>query len=192
MKIGVDMDSVLAEIMIPLVNFHNDLYGTDLKLEDHIHYDLTKVWKCSNDEVLEKIDKFYRSSYFDKTQPVKGAKEGIGHLSKKHELIVITSRPYSIENKTLGWLAKHFPGTFKSVQHTNHINFDKSKKRDKSSVCMELGIKLMIDDCLEFAEDCAGKNIKVLLVDTPWNRSDKLHKNITRVLSWEEIVKLLS
>ena len=51
-----------------------------------------------------------------------------------------------------------------------------------------LGISLFIEDHLDFAYDCASLDIKILLMNMPWNQTKKLPENIIRVYSWKEIV----
>jgi len=58
----------------------------------------------------------------------------------------------------------------------------------KSDLCLKLGVEVLVDDCLEFAEECADKGIKVLLLDSPWNQTDSLPKNVKRMKNWDEIV----
>lgn len=187
MKIGVDLDSVLADIMPPLIDFHNTHYGTKSKLEDHVVYDLTTVWKCTKEEVIERLFKFYDSPHMDMTKPIKGAQEGIDYLKSKHTLILITSRPHSIESKTIDWLDLHFPKSFNDVYHTNQVSRKGSVHKKKSQVCKEIGTQTMIEDCLEYALDVSQTGIPVYLFDSVWNQNVHLPSNITRFYEWKEI-----
>ncbi len=191
MKIGVDMDSVLAEIMQPMVEFHNARYHTDLTFHDHTDYNLSKVWKCDPTDVLFRIFEYYESPYFDKVQPIEGAVEGIGRLSVSHDLYLITSRPHRIEHKTNAWLKKHFPDKFKKVLHTNQVSHSHEVRKTKSQVCKEEGISLMIDDAPDYAIDCAQAGIQVFLFPALWNKSVPEHKFIRPVAGWSEIVTLV-
>lgn len=191
MKIGVDMDSVIAEIIQPMVEFHNARYHTRLTLADHVDYNLSAVWKCDPATVLERIYEYYESPYFDRVQPVVGSERGIEYLSRKHELVLITSRPHSIEEKTNCWLDKHFPGKFKKVLHTNQISHSHEKRKKKSEVCREEGIALMIDDAVDYAVDCAQAGIQVYLFREAWNINAPVHANIRPVAGWEEIISIL-
>lgn len=191
MKIGIDMDSVIAEILGPMVEFHNRKYFTTLTSEDHTMYDLSAVWRCSPNEVLTRIYEYYESSFFDSVQPVEGSLQGVEYLYKKYDLYLITSRPHIIENKTASWLNTFFPGKFKKICHTNQISQEHEIKKMKSTVCKEEGIMHMIDDAPDYALDCASVNIQVYLFSAPWNYNYPRHKHIKPVKGWDEIVQLL-
>lgn len=191
MHIGVDIDSVIAEIVHPLFQFHNDVYYTRVKKHQHTRYDLSPTWQVSQEEVLKRVYEFYASPYFDLVKPVKGAKKGIQYLSKRHKLSAITSRPYHIEQKTIRWLDMHFPKQFSAIRHTNWFSSPNAPKKKKSEICLEIEIELLIDDHLDFAYDVASIGIPVLLFNQPWNQTNTLPKGIRRVHSWKEIIKLL-
>ncbi|MBI4973967.1 hypothetical protein HZC27_05130 [Candidatus Roizmanbacteria bacterium] len=192
MKIGVDMDSVLADIIPPLDLFHNATYKTSISNSSHGDYDLSKIWNCSGEEVIKRIYEFYESPYFDKIVPMKGAKRNIDILSKSHTLILITSRPNIIEHKSHQWLDIFFKGKFSKVIHTNQTSHKHEIRRRKSEICIEEGINIMIEDHLEYALDCANEGIKVLLLPMPWNKNESItHPNIKRVTSWSEIATSL-
>jgi len=186
MRIGVDMDGVLANFTPKLVKFHNFVYRLNHPTSGYTVYDLTKAWNCSQTEVVKRIHDFYRSDLFKTIKPVKDAKKGMHYLSKKHDLVLITSRPYFIEQLSITWLDNNFPGHFKKIVHTNQVTQSHEKKK-KSEVCKEEKIDLMIDDALEFAVDCATAGIKVLLFDAIWNQEKNLHQNITRIFGWKNI-----
>jgi len=190
MLIGIDLDSVVADIMPPLIDYHNKNYGTSLVLSDYKVFELGVTWRCSREEVLSRAFNFYRSSWFDTVKPVKGAIEGIEYLSRNCELHIITSRPNIIKEKTDKWIFKYFPKKFKTIHHTNQ--FSKKGGKNKSEICQSLGIKMIIEDSLAFAHDCSSSDIKVLLMDMPWNQSKTLPKNITRVYGWKDIIDLFT
>lgn len=189
MIIGIDLDSVIVDLMPPLIDFHNRHFGSSSVLKDYTKYDFCDIWKCSRKEVVERIFQFYRSPDFDKVKTIPGAVEGINHLSKKHVLHVITSRPNWIKEKTDRWILKHFPNKFTSIYHTNQFSQKGSPSQLKSEICRFLQAEIVIEDHLEFARDCTTLVKRVFLLDMPWNSQKKLPKKITRVFSWEEIVR---
>ena len=46
----------------------------------------------------------------------------------------------------------------------------------------------MIEDAIHHAEDIARNNVKVYLLDKPWNRNFKTIRNIKRKGTWSEII----
>ncbi|MCX6732375.1 MAG: hypothetical protein NTV98_02440, partial [Candidatus Roizmanbacteria bacterium] len=189
MNIGVDMDSVIAEIIRPIDVFHNRVYKTNLEYNDHKFYDLRSVWLCSQEEVYGRIFEFYNSPEFAKTKPIEGSQEGIKELSKLHNLHLITSRPHDIEQKTKQWLSTFFPHQFASVTHTNQISKNgKGLSTKKSAIGKELKIDIMIDDHITYALDCADNEIFTLLFEAPWNKDVVInHAHLKKVASWKEV-----
>lgn len=189
--IALDLDSVLADIMPPLIDFHNKYYGRKNVLEDHIEYDLSKIWKCTKKEVFKRVYKYYFSNEFLKIKPVAGSKEAVNYLAKRFKLVVITSRPHVTTKRSDAWVNKNFPGLISDVIHTNQFTKDAEKKITKSQVCKRIGADTIIEDALHFANECAKNNITVYLFDQPWNRKSALHKNIIRFHLWSDIKKYL-
>lgn len=192
MTIGVDLDSVLAYIEEPLLDFLNQEYKTNHGVEDVKNYDLSILWKCSPEEMIDRIYKFFRSPFMGKVVPVEGSMEGISQLGLKNNLVVITSRPLWLEEKTDAWLSKYFPDMFEQVVHTNQLSKEGEEKVNKSDICSILGATILIEDCSDYCEDCAENGIKVYLYDRPWNSSFEPRNNVTRVFGWEDINKRLS
>lgn len=196
-KVAIDNDDVLANFNTQLCRFHNQNYGTTLKLKDIKTYNLWEVWKCGRQEAIRRVDEFYHSEYFHKIEPMKGSTESIGLLYQKSDLVVVTSRPFVYQQLTYEWLDRHFPNKFVRVYHTNHFSPDESKSKNKSDVCIELGIDLIIEDGPFHTIDCAAKGVNVLLFNRPWNPrfqfpEGKLPIGIKRVYSWGQIVKELT
>ena len=93
-------------------------------------------------------------------------------LKQNHDLVVVTSRQYAIQDATLQWLDMHFPGTFSSVHFGNH--FAKAgASRKKSEICCDIGADVLIDDNPTYAHDCAQAGMQVLLfnwrLSYPWS-----------------------
>lgn len=193
MIIGVDMDSVIAEIIRPMDTFHNRLYGTNLTYEDHTEWDLSKLWGCDFEEMFVRIFKYYDSPEFAHTLPVEGSQKALRELAKKHSLHLITSRPFTIEAESHKWLNLHFPAIFNSIHHTNQVSeegFGKGTK--KSVICKQIHADFMIDDHIENILDCADYEINTIMFPAPWNTQMELkHPFVQRIGGWKEIQSYL-
>jgi uncharacterized HAD superfamily protein len=176
--------------MAPIIQFHNTEYGTSSKLEDHTSYGLNDVWGIPVNDVIDRVFEFYNSKYFDEILPVTGSVSGVEYLSKKYDLMVITSRPTWLKDKTVEWLEKYYPNKFKKIVLTNQFS-KKGKLIHKSQVCKEEGIETMIEDAVDYAMDCVKEGIKVYLYDMPWNREVDLPDEVVRLYNWKEIEKYL-
>ena len=67
----------------------------------------------------------------------------------------------------------------------------KQEGKTKEEICLELNVNFLIEDNMDHALDASERGIKVLLIDSPWNKSKSLNKNITRVNSWKKILTII-
>jgi uncharacterized HAD superfamily protein len=192
MKIGIDFDGVVADSMAAILKFHNERYGTALKMSNVISFKLEEVWGGTMEEAVKKIDSFFDEDQIIHLHPIEGALKAINDLKKHgHELWIVTGRKTRDIEQTERWLTHHLPGIFNGVHYANFFELgDGAKPLKKWDICKKLGITVMIDDNLPTAIDCARVGIRSLLLDYPWNQSDEpLPPGITRIFSWSEIVR---
>lgn len=186
MRIGVDLDEVLVEFMGGFIKFHNLRYGTSLRKE---HFKTYKLWDTmgeTKEDVIRKINEFYKTNHFRYLLPTKGAIQGIKYLKEGNDLVIITSRPDIISKETNFQVDMYFPNCFSAIELTNHYA---ENSRTKLSVCDKHNIDVLIEDNLDYALECVKGNRKVFLLDCPWNQYPNLPKGICRVNSWEDIIK---
>ncbi|MEK6906869.1 MAG: hypothetical protein AABW81_04585 [Nanoarchaeota archaeon] len=189
MKIGVDIDEVLADLINPLVEYHNITYGTTLKRDDFRTFNLWETWGGTEEEANKKLYDFFHSKFFKEVPLIQKSQESVNFLSKKHELIIITSRPEYVSDRTIKWVEKNFSSCFKEF-HFTHEWYKNGTSR-KKDICLNKKVDIMIEDSLDKALDCSVIS-KVMLYDCPWNKTNNLPKNITRVNGWEEILSYLN
>ncbi len=190
MRIGIDLDEVLANFLDPLLRFHNEIYSTSLKRDDFKSYNFWETWGGTREQAIQKVLDFYKSDYFKNIKPFEGAIESIEELSKDNELLIITSRYKAISEETEKWINKYFPDNFSGIHFTNEF-FDSFNNKRKHEICLDLEINSLVEDSLEYAQQCASNGINILLMDRPWNRG-KLQEGIIRVHSWKEITDYLT
>lgn len=185
MRIGIDVDEVLANFNEALCNFHNSTYNTNLTRKDFKDFYLADAFKCSEEEVKERMQNFFLSPFFKQIKPIEGAKEAIIELSKNNELIIITARPEVLRKDTEEWLESYFPAIFKRV-HISQSKFQKGLR--KWQICKDEKVDIHIDDGLHIIKDCSKNNIKSIVFDNPWNR-EFTPKNAIRVKDWYEALE---
>ncbi len=189
MKIGIDIDGVIANMMPTLVRFHNDNYGTSLEIDNFKSHDLHETWGGTFEDAVSKVHKFYLSDYFNEIAPVEGSIEALSSLRMKNELFLITARPLSIEKNTRDWIDMHFGGMFSGMYMADALTLKSGSF--KSQICNDLGIDVMIEDNIGNALECS-KNVRhVFLFNTPWNQDVGLPENVTRIKSWNELIENL-
>lgn len=196
--IAVDVDEVLGRFVHSLNAFCLEKYGQHYRVEDYFVYDFAQVWKCSKDESNHRVHEFFTSAHFrDGIEVIPGSFDSLDRMKRVHSddlaLHVVTSRQHVIQEQTLEWLDRHFPGIFDQVFFGNHFALEGTSKK-KSEICKEIGASVLIDDNPWYAMECAEAGIQVLLYDWksqyPWSKTDQdgpHHENITRVSDWEHV-----
>lgn len=192
-KIGVDIDETIAQSFLPLLEYINQESGRNIAFDDLTHHDWENIPhiepRLEREEIITYIQSF-DSLFHDhrNTLPVEGSQYMLQQFqSIGYELIAITGRNEEYAKPgTMLWIDKYFPNVFTSVHFTSHIS--KTLRKNKSVVCKELGVELMIEDSLDFALELADNSIASFLLEKPWNKQrTEMHPLITRVKDWEEI-----
>ena len=193
MLIASDIDDVLLDLIPAIAEFHNRIYGTDLRKEDFHSYRLGGVFGCSDEETMRRMDEFLKTEEFKDIKPVGGAVGGVMRLRENgHSFVAITSRVLSCGRTTEENVERYFPGTFTGQIYfaTNHYLERFSGPKSKGTYCLELGADVMIEDSVVYAEECKDLGIEVLLMDSPTNRNEE-PEGIVRVRNWQEVVEYI-
>jgi len=187
MKIGIDVDEVLAEQLKSLVEFYRDRTGVFVPKEKFHSYYWPDIWGISLEEAVKIDIDFKETDLFDNLEVVEGSVDAINILRYDHELVIITARPKRFKDKTLKWLDSNFGNLFSNIFHSCDFHVDNGDNKNKSDICEDLGVDILIEDSVNNSLDCAKRGLVVLLLDKPWNQGVE-HKNIYRCFSWEDIL----
>lgn len=197
LRVAVDVDEVLGRFVYALNMYCKEAYGMDHKVEDFWVYEFAKIWNCTQDRSNQIVHDFFKSPHFNDGIPIiPGAYESLSRLSAHVDLVVVTSRQHVIQDVTLDWIDRHFPGLFQEVYFGNHFAMQ-GTSRKKSDICKSIGAHVLIDDNPGYAIDCATAGINVLLYDWegnyPWSKLQpwQEHPNIEVVSDWKEVEKAL-
>jgi 5'(3')-deoxyribonucleotidase len=189
MKIGIDVDEVLAAFLKNYCKYYNEKHKTNFSESDFISYDFWTVVGGTVEDVINSVHDFHETKYFSEIEPVVGAIEGVKEIIKGNELYAVSSRQDHLLTQTQQWLEKYFPKMFAGVFLVN--NFAKgTEKRTKKGICEKLGIEVLIEDMPQYAEECASKKCKVIMLRKPWNKEFDL-PGIIKVDGWKEIPALI-
>eukprot|EP01039_Chlorochromonas_danica_P003281 gene3281-3598_t len=189
--VAVDIDEVLAQFIPKLADFHNDIYGgPSLSAESFVSYEFHKVWGGSIEECNQKMEAFFESDYFkERIDPMPHALETLQRMKEKYSLHVVTARQHKVEEVTRSWLSKYFPNIFEDIHFGNHYSTS-GKSRSKAEMCKSIGAKVLIDDSLIYATQCALADISVVLFGHyPWNQcieSTSHYHDVTVILNAHE------
>lgn len=182
MIIGIDIDGVIADSEPLYRRTINKLFNLRLKQKDITSYQYEESAGLTDDQMHLVWKTFYREEGWLKIKPIKGAKKFLDKLKKeKHRIVIVTSRPREhIKKETYQWLKKH------KIPYSELIFLENHKSKHQAALLRGHRFDYFIEDYYEYARDLAQREVKVLLVDYPWNRRGKPHPNIYRIKNLQE------
>jgi hypothetical protein len=104
----------------------------------------------------------------------------------------------AISEETAVWLYEYFGIEKDKIHIGNHWCKDSDSvtaKKTKLEMCRLINAKVLIDDSVSYAQECAQAGMQALLFDLNgsygWNKLDTKqgHDNITRVESWHDAIE---
>lgn len=192
MLIGLDLDDVIADFIPSFLEFYNNNYNSSLTRDNVSTYKLWYILGITQEKAVQRMIEFYDSPYFRDIRPVVGSMDAINVLNQNHKLCIITSRLEQGIGKTRRWIIDWFPSKFGEIYFAKNTYAQDKKEKSKLEICLDLNVRFLVEDSLEYTQQCAEKGINVLLLNTPWNQANKLPENVTRVKSWNEIVNIIN
>lgn len=188
MKIGIDIDGVVADFFKKFLEFYNKKTGNNILIENWVTYNFWDFLPITKEEGWELMNEFYLLDDFDEMPLIEGAKEAILQLSKENEVYIITARPLKWGEKTKRFFDKHFPGEKIKLIYCRD---DKDKVIYKREICNNLGINILIEDYRDIALQCAEIGVRVILLDSLYNKNIR-HENVIRAKNWNEILEKIN
>ncbi len=185
MRIGIDIDGVLTDEYSFVLDYGTK-YFSEKKIKYNLHndiYDSENIFEVTEKQYDEFWDKYI--FYYSKNIPIRPfASEVIKSLkSAGNDIYIITSRSFTTyENK---YKAK-MQNIVKEWLDKNNVVYDELIfSRNKSDICKEKNIDIMIEDKPENIS-LISKDRLVICYDHPYN--NKLtNENIIRCYSWFDI-----
>lgn len=189
MKIGIDIDEVLANMNFVLNQYQYEVHGNEFTRESYKNFALHHSWNCTREEADKIFEDFMDSHQFSRMVPIEGSVEATKKLVEDgHELVIVTARNLRIFDETIDWLDKHFPELFSNV----HVSQSKKQPgKRKWEICRDENIDVMIDDGPHIITDCSRNGIKSIVMDGPWNRSVSDSDIIFRAKSWNDVLEII-
>lgn len=186
--IAVDLDEVLAPFVPEMLEWHNQIFGTQYQLQQFISYNFVEVWGGSLSDAVKKCDDFHHSRIPELIKPIPGAVSALKLLKERFQLILVTSRPLEHQPFTQTWIDYHLPNVFDEIILCNHWTSHGIAIK-KSEVCLQYGAQYLIDDLPQYISDVTNQNINGLLFGNyPWNQTHLDHQLVQRVENWQQVI----
>jgi uncharacterized HAD superfamily protein len=204
MRIGVDLDDVIAVCAVPYLRRFAQEYKVALPDDKEIGWHLLREMdaRVSPEERDRFRIKLYDGTFFSELDIYEDCPIVLERLVQRgHEIYFITARAEARRMVTETWLrekrildyakAVHLKprGDFRPDHPRGRYDAEGSAQY-KTRLAQELRLDVFCEDDVVISKTLAEAGIRVLLFDHPWNR-DVAHEHITRVSGWAEVAGLL-
>lgn len=199
MKLGIDLDDVIAECAVPYLKRFAERFRVELPDEDLGWHTLNRIEEVSVEEKDRFRIELYDGAFFGELEPYEDCPLVLERLAdSRHELYYVTARAERRRVVTETWLQeKGLLRHAKAVHLKPHYEmpdrylprgrYDASgSARYKVRIATELALDAFCEDDVLIGQRLAEAGIAVFLFDQPWNR-DLAHPRITRVRGWSEL-----
>ena len=176
MRIGVDIDGVVANFVAAFIPLVKERFGLALREQDIYVHDLYLVLGIPPDQVMELIRKTIRCDL----EPYPGAVRGLTRLCQRHQVTLVTARPADMMDITGKWLAR------RNIPHHHLLHFQEGLKHENRHA-----FDVFVDDHLREAFGLVSKVPHIIIFDHPWNRTFDLGGLFKRARNWRELVSIV-
>lgn len=183
MKIAVDIDGVLIDLMVEYCRIFNSIHGTSYKKDDVQNWEFFKDWRISEEEAFDIFNQIYEDSmpipFIDDNAPAI-----METLNLLHEVFIVSARESKYKAPIIRKLNFH---DIKKNIHYRKLILLTHKPYDLK---LSKHFDLYIDDNPNLVEPIKKvKNKILLLYDQPWNQNCLCENNVIRVYNWREVHK---
>lgn len=176
MRIGVDIDGVLADSLPLWISELNRYFNKNKRVKEIHLYDICQTYEITEQDLGEFLKR--RGRYLmSRPSPVQGASHYLNVIKNSHEIYIVTARSERYRQETREWLKNH------SLPYDELLLLG---SHDKIRPCLESNLKLLVEDTLEIGAQVSAAGVPVLLLDAPYNQG-ALPELVYRKQSWQEI-----
>jgi len=183
MKIAIDIDGVLLDIIITYCEIYNRRYITNYKKNDVVKWDFFADLNMDEETGVKIFYEIYEDShsipFIDNDAP-----KIMKKLNESYDLDIVSARVPEYRASIIDKLDSH--DIVASIQYTelillHHRPYDIKLKQNYD---------LYVDDNPNLVEPIKMmKDRTLLLFDQPWNQNSVCEDNVYRVHNWKEVEK---
>lgn len=180
MRVGVDIDGVLADSLSLWVKELNQYFKQDRSLQQIQLHDVGRIYGITGEEMRRFL---YERGRFLMTspEPIAGASYYLNLLKNSHDIFIVSARDERYGRETREWLYK------------NGLPYDEILllgSHDKREACLSNELNVLIEDTLRISEEVSAVGVPVLLMDAPYNQG-LLPRLVCRAHSWQDIYRII-
>lgn len=174
-KIAFDIDGVVLDLVSAFCAVCRQ-EGYSLDYEDIIEYHMGKVLGVDDEEFYRLLDLTYESGLI---KPYPEAAQGLQTLREAGwKIWFVTSRPERLRTQTIAELEAA------TISYNRLIFADARRKADHVT-----GVKAVIEDSLEEAQELVAKGFQVIMFRHPWNAAGEgRYSRVSWIGRWSELV----
>jgi uncharacterized HAD superfamily protein len=189
LRIGIDVDDVLAESLPGYLEAFRQRFGHEVKIEEAAWEIFRRYPEISATQMWGFFSELEASDFLGTRPLYPEAVEAVRTLSASgHRLFVVTGRLSQHREHTRRLLERAgLLGVFEELVHRDGEPAPEYKTR----MVRELRLDLLIEDELHVALAAAAVPIPILLFDRPWNQGE-LPVGIARVTDWSQVLHLIA
>lgn len=189
--IAVDIDDTLAAYAEAVTEFSNVHWGMNLTIDEYSE-NWGAMWGVDPNEYRRRGDIVEASGIQATLRHDVDAVDVLRELKNNYRLIVVSSRPANLQQVSIEWINRHYPGIFEEIHFANmwndRANIHLAYLATKAEICQELKIDYLIDDQPKHCIGVANVGIPTILYgDYPWNRDDELPETVARAHTWRDV-----
>ena len=178
MRIALDVDGVLANLIEPLLKRYKEETGVEISVEEVDTWDFWKKHGLSKQMFMELLIKTWTRWW--EIEPIEDdVEEDVERLNSLGHVDIVTQRPAKTIEYVKEWLEK------------NKIKYRRFTWVPPRRTKAQLSYDIYIDDSPKLAEALNKLGKPMLLYDQPWNRSFGETRIVRRVYSLDDCVDIL-
>lgn len=185
MKIAVDVDGVIFDLVDAFLNIFNHKFHTNYKRNDITQWEFYKDWKVSENQVYEIFYQIYEGKIpaplIDKSIPV-----FLKRINNHHHVDILSARNSNFKSQLKAQLQNH--NIIMGISY-NDIILVNEKPYDLK---LKHRYEIYIDDNPNLVDPIKKMETKTLfLYDQPWNKDSICDLNVIRIENWGQIIEEL-
>lgn len=186
MKIAVDIDGVLFDLVITFCEKFNERYDTTYQKSDVTNWEFFNDWNISEEQAFKIFYEIYENSEIVPLIDENSLKY-MRELNLQHNVDIVSARSSHYRSHLIKALKSH--NILKKI-HYRELILVNHKPYDSKLI---LEYEIYVDDNPNLVEPIKKmKNKLLLLYDQPWNMDSKCEKNVFRVKTWKEVVEKIN